>query len=393
MMSTLKRVQPSYKKSIPVEKYQKIFYPKRYTEERIRHRTNTSKSISIDYQQLVERDLYKRKSNRINFIFCHNLTPQKLSNINKPLLKMNLKEPREELQNKGDIPRFSFLIELRSKSHKNNTIKGKLIQSTFIKELLTTNYRSNKEGLLPIQKDSYTNTEIEFKKMMQEKGGELEGVKSLLKHIMEEHDPILTQKNLEINKYKKGYRETLGFTGTRNNKSVELKKKCEAYLKSRIQFQKDKYIRDVEKKLRQVNSNKPVVLIKRKSNLITHNINNKDIYNTANQSIIQVITRKSTKPRLIYGNIKSAINDLTSDMKCTQLSDYSIKLKQNTGRNYLISQTTLDADNYKKNENSKKLKRLITSIEHSNKIANGYLLHVHNFTKSLDCSINYKSLS
>jgi hypothetical protein len=234
---------------------------------------------------------------------------------------------KEELQSKRDIPKFSFLIELRSKSH--STTKTKPPQNNLeedIKELSIMNNKSNREVLFKTQKDFYTDTEIEFRKIMQEKGSKLEGVKSLLKHIMEKHNPILTQNNLEINKYKKGYRETLEYSKTRSNRSVELKRKCEAYLKSQIQSRKDQYIKNVEKKLSLVNANKSLKPIKRKSNPGIQRNNNKDMNYTTNKSIIQVITRRNTRPKLIYGSIKAAINDLTNDMKCIQLSDYKDKL-------------------------------------------------------------------
>jgi len=74
----LSKIQPPYKKVIPIDKFRKIFYPKRYMEEKLNNSLeitgqNANSIIeninSINYDLLIEKDLYGQKEKRVNSIY------------------------------------------------------------------------------------------------------------------------------------------------------------------------------------------------------------------------------------------------------------------------------------------------------------------------------------
>jgi len=414
-MKKQNRLQVSYNKSIPLEKYQKIFYPKRYMEQRQRANLNNT---SLNYKELVERDLYKKKDNRINSIYADELPKnfsyryKKSSSFEFPSL-VDKSTPFNRLYGKinNGLTNNSFMIDKtrnmkildevnQEKSNNFNILastKGRGQNKTFT-ESINQLSPINKIKIETVNKSLAQGKSEEDKKEWEvERKREIE-LHNVLKNILDKHIPIITKSRLEINSYKKGFREIHQYNANKDQ-NEKVKKKRDDYLQRQIQTRKNQYIDQVEQKLK--NSSKtPLKRNKRKIMRSTRN----DI-KSAEQS--HNITEFSSTNKIrkvtdnqIYGKIKSALNsykrpvalnniDIINRIK-DDINVYSVKHKKHT---FLLSnpKTTTSGDLKSKGKiNAQRMKQLINSINNGSKEIESHMADMHKLTNSMKLHTSFE---
>lgn len=96
-------------------------------------------------------------------------------------------------------------------------------------------------------------------KIVEQKTNALDRMEQMLRHMLEKHKPIATTDKLGINEYKKGIRESINFPDINRNKLALMEQKeRDGYLQNQIQYCKEQYMESIERKLNQIDINRPL---------------------------------------------------------------------------------------------------------------------------------------
>ena len=412
----MRNIKPTYKKVIPLNKFQKIFYPRRYMESATKCPYTETQHSFLDYGSLVDKELYGIKNNRINSI--HNYARSTHINTFKPIIELvNTKLERntmiditqkENEEKSGTINFYNSLPTKRNKEDKK--LKDELLtirpyannkNNTFDRFSIINKGNGNNEKLdeeIGCQWD-LTNGDITNYKTADPLSSEvkftryknLENVERILKYMMEKHTPILTRNEFSTSKYKKAYRKKIEMFMVENfNKTQEFKPKDEKIISpsipKKININKDNnkllIKNSYDKNKRNALKLNKVDLSYKKSALNKTNL--MDLLKKKSSNVFDNFPKK----RIVHGNLGIAINDYPKDF----FSFITPKRNSSTIRKKKSElNITVTKEDVSKSIESvcrvagklRKMKKILKSIENTDKEIKNYSVNVHRYSRNI----------
>ena len=370
--------------------------------------------LNNDYNKLIERDLYGKKGRRINSIYNDKPLLNNHTRKYNIITKHTLKLPVVGIKCVEDIP---YAQNDKAGEHKANIIDTELNDNSLFVESETRIDAVNQVEVTEQSLGSVVDEKLENRK----EKSKLAKLKELLKYMMKKHDPLMTKKILEDGNYRKGYRERLEIsTLPMQHRKIEMNRLRDDYLKLKIQARKETYIKSVQRRVKAITIDKP---------LLNHKLHNKyqiktphihsSIQNTSlNNSIIDVnklmnlkdfqrfhsVSLKINKGPMISKRIKAAVSRVNKKqvVKKVELEDCKIvlekelmKVKENYSTKALQSESDLSTQYEPRCNKVQRLRNLIKSIDcEGEKMRDGkdYIHHLVVEMNKIKRSVQFKKM-
>ncbi len=257
------RMRINRSKGTQERKLRKIFYPM----VRLRDEIKQKQTASLDYAELIERDLYGRKERRTNSIFksiaafpsrnvssVEECTLPQIQSVAGPTVSFRSEEVSIDYKSRLR-ERHKQIQSVTLQSHEAPTNKVIVLTDSILEDELSNN--KSRSELSQCCGTTGTQPEIVVRNgrvdCENQAGERLERVESLLRHMLRRHEPIVSQKRREINNsYKRGVRESYNLNMRSDCKDIQAGKQRDEYLSSQIREQKDRYLEDIQQKLFQI---------------------------------------------------------------------------------------------------------------------------------------------
>jgi len=364
-----------YNQVIPVEKFQKMSYPKRYIEGTLL--PTTLKNNTLNFSKLVERDLYGVKGKRINSIHTqiNKLFSLKKSESLTPIFtKSNPITFIEDLSNQSlDINKKALMIFPCKKNFSTQTNK------------CTETVELNEECQWSIPNEDLIDCEDQFEEDISPiRRQRIKGMKKLLKYMLEIHSPVTNK--VEANKYVKGLRNSnddfLFETSTlHEDKAIQLNKKTKSVNNLKVKKSKTPILKKINR-CEVVETNCNVICMKElKDILLKKGVyrKNKPLSRTIKNIGLGSRSKPKINPRKFF--LEEYIKGI-SKTHSTKVNNKPVFLNQL----FIDANTSLAVEKSKLNLKSQvqRLKNLMKSIGDMNEQAKGHTKQFHALIKNLN---------
>jgi len=367
----MNKLKPTYKKIIPLDKFQKIFYPRRYIQVQSKYFSRKSLHPILDHKSLLKKD------NRINSIY-NNETPIKnhfeltTSSLNKTnlLLTKLLKTAKKKFTSNDFHKRLDPFNTNNKEERGYLDIRSCKKQND--KRLSVTDIGDYKH--IGIQLDSHNDSNQAVNKVSiaikSIKNKSLQQLGEVIKHIVEKHTPVISTTG--VTNYRKAFRK--------NAELFDLKglNKTQTTLNPSINNEVKTYTDNNLNKLFKKKVNDRVIPLMLRKKIQSNNVQ-------VGTEIRNRIKSYTVKKRSTYGNIKVAIKEYPSNymslIKPTR--NLSLNMEEtDTSKYELCPKPETIGSIQKITRNIIRIKELMKSIDIADKEINSYTINIQNFTKT-----------
>ena len=391
----MNRIKPIFKKGIPPEKFRKIFYPKLYSKENIKDPSSGCNNKSLDFDALIDRDLYNIKENSLNKRYASRKFESETSNnVQSGVLVESYLGINDQRKTCYDFHKGLPLINTKQKKLlKNNTKENELAiipyksynvnKFSVAEKCSFLSQSQHEQDASPINMTEYGIDQFP-KDLKNNQRAKIEEMEKILRYMLEKHNSSLT--NPERTKYRKAIKQ--------NIELFELQQLNKNYLTENKPKIESKETNDLQKLIDRIKVNMKHKIecrsIKRK-NLSVSNKSSLDIgkiempfinYNTIRDCNPVYIAGKNIQ----YGKIRTALINYPAVKRNEKIRSASKVNKTFETKDIKVTQHNKSITSKVASKLKCSFQKLTKSIDNQSETMKIQAHHIHKITKELNCN-------